>query len=117
MTKKFHPSANSGNWSQHTTLGLQAKGHRQQQIDTAVELAPCHHNTGRTKTYTSSVIQKKYDNPKQGKMPSTGSEDSLYPLKRMFQECQALHTAFLTHSLKLPAFLLFLSFSVCVLGR
>ena len=85
MTKKFHPSANSGNWSQHTTLGLQAKGHRQQQIDTAVELAPCHHNTGRTKTYTSSVIQKKYDNPKQGKMPSTGSEDSLYPLKRMFQ--------------------------------
>ena len=85
MTKKFHPSANSGNWSQHTTLGLQSKGHHQQQIDIVVELAPCHHNTGRTKTYASSVIQKKDDNPKQGKMPSTGSEDSLYPLKRMFQ--------------------------------
>ena len=35
----------------------------------------------------------------------------------IIQECQALHTAFLTHSLRLPAFLLFLSFSVCVLGR
>ena len=85
MAKKFHPSANSGSWSQHTILGLQANGNCQQQIDIAVELAPCHHNTGRTKTYTSTVIQKKDDNPKQGKMPSTSSEDSLYPLKRMFQ--------------------------------
>lgn len=35
----------------------------------------------------------------------------------IIQECQALYTAFLTHNLELPAFLLFLSFSVCVLGR
>ena len=39
------------------------------------------------------------------------------PSYAIIQECQALHTAFPTHSLKLPAFLLFLSFFVCVLGR